>query len=145
MRWRLLVTTIKSAVEPAPDSDVIGRSDLGPPAQPATPGATVEVRHVDAAGGVIIRVTGVVGRNDAEVLSKQLHTELDAGPTVLVVNLVGVQSCDQAGREAIALARERAHAEGVALHVVDPDELAAGGSQGLVRARRVTDRRRTLR
>jgi anti-anti-sigma regulatory factor len=92
---------------PVTDSAATGR-DGGPR---AAPGAMLEVRYVDAAGGVVVTVCGVIGRNDAAVLSKHLHTALDAAPTV-VVNLRRVQGYDPAGSEVLAQARERARAGG---------------------------------
>jgi anti-anti-sigma regulatory factor len=83
------------------------------------PAASIDVHHVDAAGGVIITVVGAIGCHDAAVLSRHLHAELDADPTVVVVNLSRVSSCGQAGREVLAAARERARATGVGLHLVD--------------------------
>jgi hypothetical protein len=105
-------------------------------ATPSAPGATIEVRHVDAATGVIITVAGVVGRNDAAILSRQLHTVLDAAPAVVVVNLSQVLCVAVACRDVLATARDRAHAAGIALHVVDPgncianDRLAADRTWG---------------
>jgi hypothetical protein len=65
-----------TTVEPANS-----RSDARSRAKPSTPGATIEVRHVDAGRGVTITTVGMIGRNDAAVLSRQLHTELDATET----------------------------------------------------------------
>jgi ABC-type transporter Mla MlaB component len=122
------------------------RSEVESPTVPITPWSTIEVRHVDAAGGVLITMAGVIGRNDAAILSKQLHTALDAAPTVLVVNLSQVVSCDQAGPEVLATARERADAAGIALHVIGPTDLLAGDQLAVAdQARRTTSERRADR
>ena len=63
---------------------------------------------------------GAIGRNDAAVLSTCLHTELDADPAVIVVNLSQVHVCDPAGLEVLTVGPERARAAGVGLHLVDP-------------------------
>lgn len=100
--------------------------DPSRPVRPSAPGATIEVRHVDAATGVIVSVTGVIGRNDAAVLSRQLHTTLDAAPAVVVVNLSQVLCVAMACRNVLATVRDRARSDGIALHVVDPGDCLAG-------------------
>jgi anti-anti-sigma regulatory factor len=134
------VPTLKPAAESAPEPVIADRGAVGPQTASITPGATIEVRHVDAADGVIITMTGVIGRNDAAILSKQLHTELDAAPTVVVVNLSQVHSCDPTGREVLATARGRAQAAGIALHVIAPSDLMADNQLAVTDpARRATE------
>ena len=69
-------------------------------------------------------------------LSRHLHAELDAAPTVMVIDLVQVSCCHRSGRDALAVARERVRVAGVALHLVDPGGVAArdGFSVGNYRA-----------
>ncbi|HSK60909.1 MAG TPA: STAS domain-containing protein [Actinomycetospora sp.] len=86
---------------------------------PSSPAATIEISHVGAVSGAVITVTGVIGTHDAAVLARHLHTVLDAGPAVVVVNLSHVEHCDQAGLDALAAARDRAREDAIGLHVVD--------------------------
>jgi hypothetical protein len=55
-----LTTGTEPMTEPALEPLTSCRSD-----DAFAPGATIEVRRVDAAGGVIVTVAGVVGRNDS--------------------------------------------------------------------------------
>lgn len=107
------------AAEPA---GTTSPATVPPAAAPTGPGATIDVRRLAATRGAIITLTGSVGRNAAAMLSRQLHAELEAGSTVIVVNLRQVDSCDPTTVEVLAIARERARAAGIALHVVDPAE-----------------------
>lgn len=103
-------------------------TDLAVPAHhprhhPASPpssssGATIEVRPVDAAHGVIVTVSGPLALDGADALSRQLDAELDRRRHVVVLDLSAVPSCDPAGVEVLAQARERARREGVSLHLV---------------------------
>lgn len=98
--------------------------DAEPTSQPACElvasrsGTSIEVRPVDAANGVIITVRGSLGSGDAGALSRHLHTVLDDHPTVVVVDLSAVRTCDPAGTKVLALARNRAREEGIALYLV---------------------------
>jgi anti-anti-sigma regulatory factor len=105
-----------TAIETRADVDAGPGSIVGPV---SCPGATIEARRVDAAGGVIITVAGAIGRNDATALSTCLHAELDADPTVVVINLSQVYACDPAGLEVLTGVCERARAAEVGLHLVD--------------------------
>jgi hypothetical protein len=108
--------------------------------QPAADGATIDVRLVGAAGGVIIELAGTVGRNDAAILSSRLHSEIDRAPTMIVVNLNQIESGVPALREVLTLARTRACIEGVTLYVVDPrglTGLAAPPADGTLAADRL--------
>ncbi|WP_224400950.1 STAS domain-containing protein [Pseudonocardia sp. ICBG1034] len=87
-------------------------------APPEVPGITIDVRAVEAAHGVTVTVTGAVRYRDAALLSRHLHTALDAEPTVVVVNLSRVPTCHLAGVEALAAARDRALATGTGLHLM---------------------------
>jgi anti-anti-sigma regulatory factor len=69
---------------------------------------------------VTITVGGDLGRNDAAVLSRQLHTALETAPSVVVVNVCAVTGADPCAQEVLAVARDRARAANIALHVVDP-------------------------
>lgn len=129
-RGEALLPTIKRPAESPTESAL----SVGPR---AAPGATIEVRRTPTA--VIITVAGVIGCNDAAILSRQLHTALDAVPNVVVVNLSQVHSCTQAGREVVATACERARAVGSALHVVRPGDLMASASLAPDDASRATN------
>jgi hypothetical protein len=78
-------------------------------------------------------VVGVIGEQDADELGRHLHAALDAGPTVVVVNLSGVPRCEPAGVQILTEAHDRARRRGIALHPLhlgDPDArewLAAAG------------------
>jgi anti-anti-sigma regulatory factor len=91
-------------------------TDLTPP--PPRAGVEITVRPVDAAHGAIITVAGPVDREDAALLGHHLDDELDRGRHVLVVDLSGVPTCDPAGVEVLAAARDRARRDGVTLHLV---------------------------
>lgn len=119
------MSVVKPTSTSITETAIAGLSHVGS-ATPSAPGATIEVSQVDTATGVIITVSGVVGRNDAAVLSKQLHTVLDAAPSVVVVNLSHVLWVALSCRDVLTTARERASAAGIALHVVDPDHCVAG-------------------
>jgi anti-anti-sigma factor len=81
-------------------------------------GALIEVRPVDAAHGVIITVSGALRPSDAAELGHHLHREFDRHPSVVVVDLSAVPSCDRAGVEVLSQFRSRARSAGVALHLV---------------------------
>jgi anti-anti-sigma regulatory factor len=99
----------------------------------APPRARIELRPVGAARGITITVVGPINERDADELGRHLQAALDAGPTVLVVNLSGVPRCEPAGVQVLAEARDRARHRGVALHPLhlgDPEArrwLAAAG------------------
>lgn len=97
------------------------------PAAPAAraPGATIDVRR-EPPSGVVVTVLGVVGRNDAAILSSRLHTELDAAPDFVVVDLSQVLCVALVCRNVLATVHERARALGVALAVVDPGDCMGG-------------------
>jgi anti-anti-sigma regulatory factor len=86
---------------------------------PTGAGARIEARH-DTMGGVIITVGGDLGRNDAAVLSRQLHTALETTPSVVVLNVRAVTGTDPCVHEVLAVAQDRARTANIALHVVDP-------------------------
>lgn len=97
------------------------RSDIH--IDPATPaalrlGATIDVRQVDAAGGAIVTVAGSIDRTEATRLGRCLHGELDAEPTVLVINLSRVLACAREGVEVLTAVRDRAREADVALHLL---------------------------
>jgi anti-anti-sigma regulatory factor len=102
-----------SVCKPHTDTDVVPAAGGGPT------GASIELRHLEAHGGVLFTVAGAIGRNDAALLSARLHAELDARPAVVVINLSQVTSCDQAGIDVLTVARQRARIDGVGLHLVD--------------------------
>jgi anti-anti-sigma regulatory factor len=85
---------------------------------PGRRAATIEVRPVDAAHGVMITVTGALESADAAVLGQHLGAELDRGVSVIVVDLSRVPACDPAGIEVLAGARDRARHGEVAMHLV---------------------------
>jgi hypothetical protein len=65
---------------------------------------------------------------------------------VLVVNLSRVVSCDEAGPEVLATARERADAAGIGLYAIAPTDLLAGDQLAVAdQARRATSGRRADR
>ena len=102
--------------------------DAAPASEPTSPpsselvasglGTSIKVRPVDAAHGVIIMVRGPLGSGDAGALSRHLHTVFDDHPTAVVVDLSAVRTCDPAGTKVLALARNRARHEGIALYLV---------------------------
>ena len=122
-------TTAPPTTSPAPASTPVSRPCRRPQPRPAPPpavgrvptgaGARIEARP-DTTDGVIITVGGDLGRNDAAVLSRQLHTALETAPSVVVLNVRAVTSADPCGHEVLAVARDRARTANIALHVVDP-------------------------
>lgn len=94
--------------------------DPATPAAPASPplGATIDVRRVAAAGGVIVTVAGTIGPGDAARLSRCLHGELDAEPTVLVIDVGRVLACLDEGVEVLTVVCARAREAGVGLHLL---------------------------
>jgi anti-anti-sigma regulatory factor len=94
------------------------------------PGATIDVRRVDAAGGVIVTVAGTIDRNDAARLGHSLQDELDAEPTVLVINVGRVNSCAAEGVEVLSTVRERARAAGIGFHLLHLGSATARGWLG---------------
>jgi len=106
------------------DMTAIDREPAGPrpvtplPPPPSRAGVDITVRPVDAAHGAIITVAGAIDGEDAAVLGQHLEAELDRGRHVLVVDLSGVPTCDRAGVEVLAAARDRARRDDVTLHLV---------------------------
>jgi anti-anti-sigma regulatory factor len=80
--------------------------------------ARVEVRH-DEVDGVVITLHGDFGCRDVAVLSRHLHTELDASPARIVVDTSRLGFGDDAVRKVLATAQERAEADGTALRLID--------------------------
>jgi anti-anti-sigma regulatory factor len=78
----------------------------------------LDVRPVDAAHGVIVTVTGLLRAADATSLRRTLHGELDRRPSVVVVDLSGVPSCDPAAVDALTAARNRCRREDISMHLV---------------------------
>jgi anti-anti-sigma regulatory factor len=99
---------------PAPDGP--GSSTSIPTSIPTT--ATVDVRPVDAAHGVIITVSGPLMRDGVDLVREHLDAELDRRRQVIVLDLSAVPSCDPAGTDVLARARDRARHEGLSLHLV---------------------------
>jgi anti-anti-sigma regulatory factor len=104
-------------------------TDIAASAHPSTPrpGATIDVRRVDAAGGVIVTVAGTIDRNDAARLGHSLQNELDAEPTVLVINVGRVISCAAEGVEVLSTVRERARDAGIGFHLLHLGSATARG------------------
>jgi hypothetical protein len=68
-----------ASIKPAIESVGINRS--GDPRSPSDiPGTRIDACHVEAAGAVIVTLAGMIGRDDADPLSRKLHIELDGGP-----------------------------------------------------------------
>jgi anti-anti-sigma regulatory factor len=85
----------------------------------AAPRMTVDVRPVEAAGGIVVSVCGAIGDREAALLSRCLHAQLESEPALLVVDLSRVPSCDHTGRHVLGLVRERAEAAGTELRLAD--------------------------
>lgn len=111
--------SVRPATVPSPRAAAAGASSVSNRMR-----ARIETRGATW-GGVIITVCGELGRNDSAVLSRQLHSALERGPSVVVVNLRAVSTVDRCAGEILTVARERARAAGIALHVVDPFYLLA--------------------
>ena len=84
--------------------------------------AAIHSRRVPAINGVILSAVGQITATDAVALSRALHSELDADPAVMVVDLAGVTACDSTGIEVLAMASHRARAHDVELHLLDRGE-----------------------
>ncbi len=107
-----------SAAVPSPRA---ARSSAAGRVSSASTGAGARIEaHRDTTGGVIITVRGDLGRNDAALLSRQLHSALETAASVVVVNARAVAGADPCAEEVLAVARDRARVANIALHVVDP-------------------------
>ena len=95
-----------------------------------SPGATIELRRTDACTGVTVTVTGEMGHGDAAVLSRCLHAELDALPSVVVVDVRGVTRRGRTYSEVLEVARTRARCAGIGMHVLDALPPVDGGRVG---------------
>lgn len=82
------------------------------------PAATVDVRPVDAAHGVIITVSGPLTLHGVDLVRERLGAELERRRHVIVLDLSAVPSCDPAGTDVLTGARDRARREGLSLHLV---------------------------
>jgi anti-anti-sigma factor len=93
------------------------------------------VRPVDAAHGVIITVSGPLALHGVDLVREHLGAELDRRRHVIVLDLSAVPSCDPAGTDVLAQARDRARRDGLSLHLVHlgaPAARAWLASAGLV-------------
>lgn len=92
----------------------------GVAATPLSAGSTarIDIRSVDAAHGLIITVDGALTAHDAPALRHQLDAVLDRHPSVVVIDLSGVPSCDPRGVELLEVIRDRTRVEGISLHLV---------------------------
>ena len=88
----------------------------------STEGLRFELRSIGLGQGAILTVIGAVGDDDVAELCTQLHTVLDAAPTIAVVNLSGVPRCAPTGVRVLCAAREHAHAGGIDLYLVPPSD-----------------------
>jgi anti-anti-sigma regulatory factor len=80
----------------------------------------VEVSHDDV-DGLVVSLEGVLGCRDVAVLSRHLHTALDASPITIVVDLSRLRSVDDSVRQVLGVARERAAASGTGLRLIEFD------------------------
>ena len=112
-----------TTLRPHAGTDTAASAHLSTP----PPGASIDVRRVEAAGGVIVSVSGTIDRNDAARLGRCLQVELDTEPTVLVINLGGVSSCSSEGVEVLTTIRGRARESGVGFHLLHLGNPSAHG------------------
>lgn len=85
-----------------------------------TPGGRLHIRSVT--GGTTLAFRGRLGRNDAAVLSRHLHHQLDHGVRVLVLDLSHAEVVAAETLEILRCARSRAHAENIGFHLIDRSE-----------------------
>lgn len=81
------------------------------------PAARVVVRRPDP-GSAVLTLSGEVGRDDAAILSRCLHREMDRGVTLLVVQLRHEGPAPVWLEEVLRVARARARRKGIGLRVV---------------------------
>lgn len=91
------------------------------------PAARVVVRR-PGPGSVVLTFTGEVGRDDAAILRRCVHREMDRGATLVVVQLRLEGPAPQWLAEVLREARDRARHEGIGLRVV---ARSAAGGHGL--------------
>ncbi|MFC5064634.1 hypothetical protein [Actinomycetospora atypica] len=91
------------------------------------PAARVAVRR-PGPGSVVLTFSGEGGRDDAAILSRCVHREMDRGATLVVVQLRHEGPAPRWLAEVLRVARDRAHREGIGLRVV---ACPAGGDHGL--------------
>ena len=84
---------------------------------PAFPSATFVLRRPDP-GSAVMTLSGEVGRDDAAVLSRCMHRELDRGPELLVLELRHDAPGPECLCEVVRVARERAREIGTGFRVV---------------------------
>lgn len=106
-----LVTTIAPPLDPTTSG--VGDALVAP-----GPGACVELRH-DGVDGAVVTVSGDVACRDVAVLSRHLHTELDASPAAIVVDLTRLGAGRVAVRQVLAVVHERAAAGGTRLRLIE--------------------------
>jgi anti-anti-sigma regulatory factor len=92
--------------------------DVGADAPSDARHARLEVRHDDV-DGVVITLHGDLGCRDVALLSCHLHTELDASPARMVVDLSRLRGGGDAVRQVLGTAAERAEADGIALRLLE--------------------------
>mgnify|MGYP000725236528 CR=1 FL=1 len=93
------------------------------------PGGELSVRVID--GGSTLTYTGQMGRNDVAVLSRCLHTQLDANPRVLVLDLSQAEPTTPELLDILRRVRRRARSQDVGVHLLDRSDLRLGGALGL--------------
>ena len=91
------------------------------------PGARVVVRR-PGPGSVVLTLSGEVGRDDAAILRRCVHREMDRGAMLVVVQLRHEGLASRWLGEVLREARDRARREGVGLRVV---ARSAAGGHGL--------------
>lgn len=84
---------------------------------PTSPSAALVLRRPDP-DSVVLTLSGQVGRDDAAVLSRCVHRELDRGPALLVLELHHEEPGPECLCQVVRVARERAREIGTGLRVV---------------------------
>ncbi|MDF2976046.1 MAG: hypothetical protein K0S40_774 [Actinomycetospora sp.] len=89
-----------------------------------TPEGRLEVRRLD--GGATLAFCGRIGRNDAAMISRCLHTQLDTPPQVLVLDLSDAEPAAPELLDILRRIRRRARTQDVGLHVLGRGDLRTG-------------------
>jgi hypothetical protein len=97
--------------------DVSGSAATSIEEVPTSPSATLGLRRPDP-DSVVLTLSGRAGRDDAAVLSRCVHRELDRRPALLVLELHHEEPGPECLCSVVRVARERAREIGTGFRVV---------------------------
>ncbi|MEU1015081.1 STAS domain-containing protein [Streptomyces sp. NPDC005900] len=79
----------------------------------------LNITRQDAESGPVLHVSGALDYEQSADLREQLHTLVLSSGQSLVIDLSGLDFCDSSGITALLAARQRAHAAGAELTLLD--------------------------